>query len=162
MQWIFMLAGLLLGAASDESLSGAIFGGLIGLALGQALKVHALEFQQSALRKELQAFAERFEQGTAAIHQRLLKVETWITSPSRARKGCACGPRACIASSVMACEISVPRIFSIDTSAPGGWPLRRILSRKRMDVSSSAADGTRFTVRLPRSVPAVPVPRSGN
>jgi uncharacterized membrane protein len=81
MQWIFMLAGLLLGAASDESLSGAIFGGLIGLALGQALKVRALEFQQSALRKELQAFAERFEQGTAAIHQRVLKVEAGVVAP---------------------------------------------------------------------------------
>ena len=77
-----MLAGLLLGAASDESLSGAIFGGLIGLALGQALKVRALEFQQSALRKELQTFAERFEQGTAAIHQRLLKVEAGVLAPS--------------------------------------------------------------------------------
>jgi hypothetical protein len=81
MQWILMLAGLLLGAASDESLSGAIFGGLIGLALGQALKVRALEFEQSALRKDLQAFAERFEQGTAAIHQRLLKVEEGVVAP---------------------------------------------------------------------------------
>jgi hypothetical protein len=81
MQWIFMLAGLLLGAASDESLSGAIFGGLIDLALGQALKVRALEFEQSALRKDLQAFAERFEQGTAAIHQRLLKVEEGVVAP---------------------------------------------------------------------------------
>ncbi|MBX9913139.1 MAG: DUF2339 domain-containing protein [Pseudomonadaceae bacterium] len=81
MQWIFMLAGLIVGAASDESLSGAIFGGLIGLALGQALKVRALEFEQSALRKELQAFAERFEQGTAAIHQRLLGVEAGAPAP---------------------------------------------------------------------------------
>ncbi|MDO9320067.1 MAG: DUF2339 domain-containing protein, partial [Pseudomonas sp.] len=80
MQWIFMLAGLVLGAASDESLSGAIFGGLIGLALGQAIKVHGLEWQNNALRKELQAFAERFEQGTSAIHQRLLKVEAGLGS----------------------------------------------------------------------------------
>ena len=42
MQWIFMLAGLLLGAASDESLSGAIFGGLLGLVLAQALKMRTL------------------------------------------------------------------------------------------------------------------------
>jgi uncharacterized membrane protein len=80
MQWIFMLAGLVLGAASDESLSGAIFGGLIGLAIGQAIKVHGLEWQNSVLRKELQAFAERFEQGTTAIHQRLLKVEAGLGS----------------------------------------------------------------------------------
>ncbi|MDO8697170.1 MAG: DUF2339 domain-containing protein [Pseudomonas sp.] len=80
MQWIFMLAGLVLGAASDESLSGAIFGGLIGLAIGQAIKVHGLEWQNSVLRKELQAFAERFEQGTSAIHQRLLKVEAGLGS----------------------------------------------------------------------------------
>jgi signal transduction histidine kinase len=31
-----------------------------------------------------------------------------------------------------------------------------------LDVASTAADGTRFTVRLPRSVPAVPAPRNVN
>ena len=75
MQWIFMLVGLLLGAASDESLSGAILGGLLGLVLAQALKMRTLEFQQSALRKELKAFAERFEQSSAAVQQRLRMLE---------------------------------------------------------------------------------------
>jgi uncharacterized membrane protein len=81
MQWIFMLVGLLLGAASDESLSGAIFGGLLGLVLAQALKMRTLELQQRELGKELQAAAQRFEQVTTAMQQRLLKVEQAGVSP---------------------------------------------------------------------------------
>ena len=75
MQWIFMLVGLVLGAVADESLSGAILGALLGLALGQALRLHSLAQQNAALQAELKGFAQRFEQGTTALYERLVKLE---------------------------------------------------------------------------------------
>ncbi len=69
MQWIFMLAGLVLGALADESLSAGLLGGLIGLALGQTLRLQGLELQNSELRKELLAFAARFEQAGVAVQR---------------------------------------------------------------------------------------------
>src|ERR1700687_5092479 len=68
---------------------------------------------------------------------------------STGRNACASGPAACIISSVIACWISVPLILSIDTSAPGGRPLRRIWSRKRRLVISSAISST--STRVSRS-----------
>ena len=50
----------------------------------------------------------------------------------------------------MPCCTSVPRIFNIDTSAPGGWPERRILSKNRMDVSSSASSSISRRVKRSR------------
>ncbi|MGQ7960677.1 DUF2339 domain-containing protein [Pseudomonas sp. SP16.1] len=75
MQWIFMLVGLVLGAGVSESVTGAILGGLLGLSLGQALRLHGLEQRNGQLAAQLEEFAERFERGTGAIHERLLKVE---------------------------------------------------------------------------------------
>jgi len=75
MQWIFMLVGLVLGALADESLTGAILGALVGLGLGQALKLHGLERENALLQGQLKAFALRFEQGTAALYERLRKLE---------------------------------------------------------------------------------------
>ena len=75
MQWIFMLVGLVLGALAGESITSALLGGLIGLGLGQALRLHQLTAENTALRKELKGFAERFERGTAALYERLLKLE---------------------------------------------------------------------------------------
>jgi len=75
MQWIFMLVGLVVGALVGESVTGALLGGLIGLVFGQAIKLNGLETQNAELLKQLKSFAERFEQGTKAIHERLLKVE---------------------------------------------------------------------------------------
>src|SRR3990167_3581479 len=75
MQWIFMLVGLVLGALVAESPTGAVLGGLVGLGMAQALKLRGLQAQNAELAKQLKSFAERFEQGTQAIHERLLKVE---------------------------------------------------------------------------------------
>ncbi|MFZ3025316.1 hypothetical protein, partial [Pseudomonas sp.] len=75
MQWIFMLAGLVLGALADESLSAGLLGGLIGLALGQTLRLQGLELQNSELRKELLAFAARFEQAGVTLQERLHQLE---------------------------------------------------------------------------------------
>ncbi|HZX15442.1 MAG TPA: DUF2339 domain-containing protein [Pseudomonas sp.] len=75
MQWIFMLVGLVLGALADETLTASLLGALIGLGLGQALKLHGLERENAALTAQLKAFSQRFEQGTAALYERLLKLE---------------------------------------------------------------------------------------
>ena len=75
MQWIFMLVGLVLGALVAESLTGALLAGLVGLGMAQALKLRGLQAQNAELATQLKSFAERFEQGTQAIHERLLKVE---------------------------------------------------------------------------------------
>jgi uncharacterized membrane protein len=75
MQWIFMLVGLVLGALADESVIGAILGAVVGLAIGQALKLQQLEKRNSALTDQLKAFSTRFEQGTTALYERLLKLE---------------------------------------------------------------------------------------
>ena len=75
MQWIFMLVGLVLGALADESVIGAILGAVVGLAIGQALKLQQLEKRNLALTDQLKAFSTRFEHGTTALYERLLKLE---------------------------------------------------------------------------------------
>ncbi|WP_417705340.1 DUF2339 domain-containing protein [Pseudomonas sp.] len=75
MQWIFMLVGLVLGVGASESVTGALLGGLIGLSLGQALRLQGLETRNAQLTAQLKDFAERFDHGTRAIHERLVKVE---------------------------------------------------------------------------------------
>lgn len=75
MQWIFMLVGLVLGVGASESVTGALLGGLIGLSLGQALRLQGLETRNAQLAAQLKDFAERFDSGTRAIHERLVRVE---------------------------------------------------------------------------------------
>ena len=59
MQWIFMLVGLVLGAVADETLTASLLGALLGLGLGQALRLHGLERENAALQAQLKTFAER-------------------------------------------------------------------------------------------------------
>ncbi|MBB4820182.1 putative membrane protein [Pseudomonas alcaligenes] len=82
MQWIFMLVGLAMGAAAGESITGALLGGLLGLGLGQAIRLHGLSAENAALQKQLREFAARFDVGTQAIHERLLKVERSGVQPA--------------------------------------------------------------------------------
>lgn len=84
MQWIFMLVGLVLGALADETLTASLLGALIGLGLGQALKLQGLARENAALTAQLKAFSQRFEQGTAALYERLLKLEQAATSAAEA------------------------------------------------------------------------------
>lgn len=70
-----MLVGLVLGVGASESVTGALLGGLIGLSLGQALRLQGLETRNAQLAAQLKDFAERFERGTRIMHERLLKVE---------------------------------------------------------------------------------------
>jgi len=78
-----MLVGLVLGALVDESLSDGLLGGVIGLALGQAVRLQGLALQNADLRKELMALAARFEQVGAALQERLRHLEAGL-SPSAA------------------------------------------------------------------------------
>ncbi len=75
-----MLVGLLLGALADETLTASLLGALIGLGVGQALKLQGLERENAALTAQLKAFSLRFEQGTTALYERLLKLEQGATS----------------------------------------------------------------------------------
>ncbi|HLD64901.1 MAG TPA: hypothetical protein VJA19_02550, partial [Pseudomonas sp.] len=71
MQWIFMLVGLLCGALVSQSGTGALLGLLVGVGLGQALKLQGLEEQNAKMREELALFAEAAQ----ALKARLLKLE---------------------------------------------------------------------------------------
>ncbi len=71
-----MLVGLVLGALAGESVTSALLGGLIGLGFGQALRLQQLGADNRRLRKELKDFAERFERGTTAVVERLVKLES--------------------------------------------------------------------------------------
>lgn len=82
MQWILMLAGLVLGGYVGDSLAGALFGGLFGLVHGQAMRLSRLAADNAALRSELEEFAERFERGTKAVVERLSKIECAESQPS--------------------------------------------------------------------------------
>lgn len=86
MQWIFMLVGLVLGAlvlgaTNGEAVVGAALGGVIGLAVGQALALHALKLQHEALRKSLAELIARFNHGTGDLHERLLRLEQDAVQP---------------------------------------------------------------------------------
>jgi len=84
MQWIFMLVGLVLGALADETLTATLLGALLGLGLGQALKLQGLARENAALTAQLKAFSLRFEQGTAALYERLRKLEQGATPMAEA------------------------------------------------------------------------------
>ena len=71
-----MLVGLVLGALAGESVTSALLGGLIGLGLGQALRLQQLGADNARLREELKGFAERFERGTTAMVERLARLES--------------------------------------------------------------------------------------
>ncbi|WP_271409600.1 DUF2339 domain-containing protein [Pseudomonas sp. Q1-7] len=85
MQWIFMLVGLAFGAGIDESVTGTLLGGLMGLGLGQSIRLQGLARENAELRKALSGFTARFDKGTQAIHERLLKLEQgWAAPPEAA------------------------------------------------------------------------------
>ena len=91
MQWIFMLVGLVLGALAGESVTSALLGGLIGLGLGQALRLQQLGADNARLREELKGFAERFERGTTAMVERLARLESGQSAAEPAAPADAAG-----------------------------------------------------------------------
>ena len=83
--WLASTPSTLLPVIPDELayLEPAI-AGLMGLGLGQAIRLQWLARENAELRKSLASFAARFDKGTQAIHERLLKVEQGVAQPAEA------------------------------------------------------------------------------
>jgi len=77
MQWVLLLLVLALGGAFDESIEGALVGGLFGWCLGQALRLGTL-----ARRSEQQALElEQARQALTAVQARLDVLEGGVAMP---------------------------------------------------------------------------------
>ncbi|MEX3775039.1 DUF2339 domain-containing protein [Pseudomonas sp. MYb118] len=72
MQWMFMLIGLVLGWMLDESFSDALLGALLGLGIGQAIRIGRLDAQAAQQRVLL----EQAQATLNAVQQRLAVLET--------------------------------------------------------------------------------------
>ena len=71
MQWMFMLIGLVLGWMLDESFSDALLGALLGLGIGQAIRIGRLGSQAAEQRLLL----EKAQVALHAVEQRLALLE---------------------------------------------------------------------------------------
>lgn len=71
MQWMFMLIGLLLGWMLDESFSTALLGALLGLGIGQAIRISRLSTQTAEQRRLL----NQAQVALHAVEQRLALLE---------------------------------------------------------------------------------------
>ncbi|ANJ53837.1 hypothetical protein PMA3_01215 [Pseudomonas silesiensis] len=71
MQWMFMLIGLVLGWMLDESFSDALLGALLGLGIGQAIRIGRLDSQAAEQRLLL----EKAQVALHAVEQRLALLE---------------------------------------------------------------------------------------
>ena len=71
MQWMFMLIGLVLGWILDESFSDALLGALLGLGIGQAIRIGRLGSQAAEQRQLL----EQAQVALNAVQQRLALLE---------------------------------------------------------------------------------------
>ena len=88
MQWILMVAGLLIGAVQIGTLTGAVLGGLCGLVLAQAIRLNRLADEHARLRESLDAFTKRSEQSAQALSQRLQAIDqAQAGGPNTARPG---------------------------------------------------------------------------
>jgi len=72
MQWILMLTGLVLGWVPDSSFSEALIGALLGLGVGQAVRLAALAAQAAEDRRQLQLTREAL----AVLERRLTQFES--------------------------------------------------------------------------------------
>lgn len=71
MQWIFMLIGLVLGWTLDESFTDAGFGALLGLGIGQAIRLSKLSAQADQQARQL----ETTQKALIALGERLRQLE---------------------------------------------------------------------------------------
>lgn len=71
MQWIFMLIGLVLGWILDESFGDALLGALLGLGIGQAIRITRLGSQTA----EQRVLLEQAQVALNAVQQRLALLE---------------------------------------------------------------------------------------
>ncbi|MFL1542079.1 DUF2339 domain-containing protein [Pseudomonas sp. O39] len=77
MQWIFMLIGLVLGWTLDESFTDAGFGALLGLGIGQAIRLSRLSAQADQQARQLETTSKALN----ALEQRLAQLETPKPAP---------------------------------------------------------------------------------
>lgn len=80
MQWIFMLIGLVLGWVLDESFGDALLGALLGLGIGQAIRIGRLALQATEQQLQLQ----KAQVDLLALQQRLASLETSGTRAQQA------------------------------------------------------------------------------
>lgn len=78
MQWIFMLIGLALGWTLDESFSDAGVGALLGLGIGQAIRLTKLAAQAEQQAREL----ETTQKSLIALGERLRQLEVPVPTSS--------------------------------------------------------------------------------
>jgi uncharacterized membrane protein len=71
MQWMFMLIGLVLGWLLDESFSDALLGALLGLAIGQTIRIARLGSQAMEQQRQL----EQAKVALQGVEQRLFLLE---------------------------------------------------------------------------------------
>lgn len=71
MQWMFMLIGLVLGWVLDESFSDALLGALLGLGIGQAIRIGRLDAEAAEQRRLL----EQTQIALNGVQQRLALLE---------------------------------------------------------------------------------------
>ncbi|VVN17628.1 hypothetical protein PS662_04185 [Pseudomonas fluorescens] len=71
MQWMFMLIGLVLGWVLDESFSDALLGALLGLGIGQAIRISRMDSQAA----EQRGLLEQAQVALSAVQQRLALLE---------------------------------------------------------------------------------------
>ncbi|AZF08595.1 putative membrane protein [Pseudomonas sp. R2-37-08W] len=76
MQWIFMLIGLVLGWTLDESFSDAGIGALLGLGIGQAIRLSKLATQADQQAQQL----ETTQKALIALGERLRQLEVPVPS----------------------------------------------------------------------------------
>ena len=97
MQWIFMLIGLVLGWMLDESFSEALLGALLGLGIGQAVRIARMDIravEQQRLLDQAQVALQAVEQRLAVLeasgvkapksHEPLVSPETLLDEASAA------------------------------------------------------------------------------
>ncbi|MDO8707294.1 DUF2339 domain-containing protein, partial [Pseudomonas sp.] len=78
MQWMFMLIGLVLGWILDESFSDALLGALLGLGVGQAIRIGRLDSEATEQRRLL----EQAQVALNGVQQRLALLEVpGVTTP---------------------------------------------------------------------------------
>lgn len=77
-----MVGVAVLGTLSDVYLPRFVLWGMLGLIIGQVILIRKLVAKNTALTKELDDFSARFDRGTSAMYERLLKVEKRLEQTS--------------------------------------------------------------------------------
>ena len=126
MQWMFMLIGLVLGWMLDESFSDALLGALLGLGVGQAIRINRLDSQATQQRVLL----EQAQATLNALQQRLAVLEV------------AGAPAPAPVEEPLASEPAVSPVFTLDDiadSAPASALVWELPPELEPDAATTAA-----------------------